>query len=207
MPSSPDKPAAKPVPKFEGSPVPKAGVERKAPPCGCGRCRAHAAGHTGPYSPADFVELFGVANEPGTVEVPVELAELGTEVDVALARYDRAKKAWGDAVEALEAARQAGGVVMRYGVAVPVVGDPEAIREAQEEERAARELLDDVGDALARARVAYQDVNGRLSTQRARQDYLAGQVTQEAERAARRQAPQDPGWLGRLARLRAKVAG
>lgn len=205
MPSSPSKPVTAPTPKFEASAVPKQAVVREEA-CGCGHCRAHASGRTGPYTPADFIELFGVVNEPAPVEVPAELAELGIEVDVALARYDRAKSAWEESLVALGAVRQEGAIVVRYGVPVHVQGDPDAVREADEEARAAKALLDEVGDDLSRARAAYNDARRRLTTQRLTEEYAADQAAQAAERAAARNVPDDPSWRGRLARLRAKVS-
>lgn len=146
-----------------------------SPACGCARCRAHAADQFGPYTPREFVELFGVANEPGPVEVPAELAALGIELDAALERRERAFGAWSDA--------------MRRGA----------------DEAEARAVLEDEDERLGAARVAYNDLARRLSERRTMEEYAADQAEQAAQREAARAAREGAGWRSRMGRIRAKV--
>lgn len=168
--------------------------------CTCGRCRAHAAGKFGPYSSKDFLELFGVANEPSPLEVPEELAVLGIEVDLAVDRRERAFATWQEAMVAEGTARA-------NRSADAGSGKQAALTAASEDVAIARGVLEDEDARLSAVRASYNSLARRLSDQRVAEAYATDQAAQAAQRQARREAAATSRPRTALARIRAKVTG
>lgn len=139
--------------------------------CGCTKCRAHDEGRFGPYSPREFSALFGAVNEPGPVEVPSELVELGLAADAAASARDGV------------AVRIADAVLARYRLAPADVAGRDAADAALEDLVG---LLEGEDQRLAVARAAYNDAARRVSVARAAREYAesveARRVEAEAER-------------------------
>ena len=154
--------------------------------CDCARCRAHDGGHSGPFTPQEFVELFGVVAQGPVLEVPEELAALGIEVDVAAESYELAVGRLQAAVTA-----EANASSSRGG---------QNLLSAAAEVSAARSALDEEADRLSAARVAYNDLAERLSRARTAAAYAADQQAQAVARTANRARQGTPRRSGRLTR-------
>jgi hypothetical protein len=183
--------------------VPKSSPEPAVTPrCSCARCAAHAAGERGPFTPADFVRLFGYANEPAPVEVPAELAALGIAVDVARERYEAAGRDWSTARRRVASAEAA----QSRNTGMPSAAERQEMDDARAEEDAAKDEMEEAGAALERAQVAYNALARLLQDGATVAAYAADQAAQAAERDAARDRSRAASQRRGLRALKAKVS-
>lgn len=183
--------------------MPKSSPEPAVTPrCSCRRCAAHDAGERGPFTSADFVRLFGVANEPAPVEVPVELAALGIALDVARERYEAARRDWSTARRRAASAESA----QSRHTGLPSAAERQELKEARAEEEVAMDETAEAGEALERAQVAYNTLARQLADEATVAAYAADQAAQAAEREASRERARVASQRRGLRALKAKVA-
>jgi hypothetical protein len=116
-------------------------------PHGCRYCKMLEAGASGPFTPAQFVEVFGVVNQPEPRDRSPELVDAENTRDGAQSQY--------------EAANQA-------------VADLWPFKDADQDELAeANRQRDRASKQLVQARLAAQDIARREQHERQRAEYLA----------------------------------
>lgn len=157
--------------------------------CDCPRCRNHDVGRRGPYTPTEFVEVFGVVNEPAPVEVPVELVELGIAADAVEVSVNNARRLVEDALATYSNLRDA---------------DP-AKQEALDAVGVARSIYEEESARLTVARAAYNDAQNRITTEKAYSEYIETVAAQRAAIEARQQAALNAAPKSTIQRIRKRV--
>ncbi len=142
-------------------------------------------------------------NEPEPVEVPADLAALGIEVDAAVARWDAANADWQSALIAVARAEAA----LSRHTGTPSASERRALEDAKADEWEARAEYDDASEALGMARVAYNDLAGRIQHRALMDAYQADQEAQAAQREVARQVSRAAGRRRGLRAIKARVSG
>lgn len=157
--------------------------------CACPKCRNHDTGRRGPYTPAEFIEAFGVVNEPPPVEVPVELVELGIAAYGIEVSVNIARRLVEDAVANYTSLRDS---------------DP-AKQLALDAVNTARGVYEEEAARLTEARAAYNAVQNRITTEKAYAEYTETLAAQAAAIDARQQVALDAAPRSALQRIKKRV--
>lgn len=146
----------------------------------------HARG--GPYTPQEFVALFGVVNEPPPLTVDPRLAAAALEVDQASADFDEAHDAWMTALVARGLATATNSAARFTDAVIGLPGNTPPRDTAtplpQAEVAYLRDRAEEARERLERVRGAYSNLDRRLAQQRIAASYAADVAEQAATRAA-----------------------